>query len=346
MMSVSSLCNKYVGDELIIPEHQRNFVWPEKVQQVFIDSLLAGMPCPSILMYEERRQPLSLEDGSQRLRTIVNFRNNVFGSSPNPGEIPAVKYSELSESARTRFDEIRLAVIVYSNATEEQRIIIFDRFQNGSPLKVGERLHSLSYTTLVKTAIRMLLTPGDGFHDRAIAVWGPRLACDNKDNRYESLINAVAMIAGCAHGSQYMSKKYADLRQVLLTPINVPEVVKIMTEVLNIYEIVHDLKPVKGKKILNKQWPLGNFTGYIINSLTKFPDEWPRLRVGWIQFLVDYRRDTGVLKLKLQRNLSAARFWCTERWNNGYANVFEGAIAVANDDEDEDEDEPDEDSDE
>ena len=341
MMSVDSLYSKYADGEIIIPEHQRNFVWSEKTQQKYIHSLLNGMPCPSLLMYEERRKPLSIEDGSQRLRTIVNYRNDMFGSTPDPVEEAAYKYSELSEAVRMRFNDIRLAVIVYSNADEKQRIEIFDRFQNGSPLKVGERIHSLSYTTLVKTAIKMLLTPGEGFHDRAIAVWGVRLARDDKDKRYDNLLNATSIIAGCAHGSDHMSKKYSDLREILQTPIDLPEVVKIMDEVFNIYEDVHEVKPMKGKTILNKQWPPGNFTGYIIHSLKKFPDEWARLRIGWVKFLVDYRSDATILKRILQNKLSSARTWCSKRWDKGYTNVFEG-ITVDEEDEDED-DESDED---
>ena len=337
MMSVSTLASKLVGGDIIIPIHQRNYVWSDKIAQAFIDSLLKGLPCPSLLMYEERRQPLSLEDGSQRLRTIVKYMNDAFGSSPDPDVVAPVKFSELSDADRLRLQETRLVVLVYSNATKQQRIEIFDRFQNGSPLKVGERLHSLSDTTLVDFAIKTLLTPEQGYYDRATAIWGPRLVGDSaKDKRFESLINATAIIAGCAHGPDHISKKYFDLRQVLLTPIDERETNRILEMMFSIYEDANLHVPMGGKYILNKQWPVGNFTGYIIASLKKLPDEWPRLRVGWVNFLVQYRNDNSLLKRVLHKGLSSARSWSSARWQIGYNNVFNGVSAETSDNNDED----------
>jgi hypothetical protein len=339
MMSVSTLASKLGGEDIVIPIHQRNYVWSDRVAQVFIDSLLKGLPCPSLLIYEERHQPLSLEDGSQRLRTIVKYMNDEFGSSPDPDVVAPVKFSELSEADRARLQETRLAVLVYSNASKQQRIEIFDRFQNGSPLKVGERLHSLSYTTLVNFTIKTLLTPGQGYYDRAMAIWGPRLVGDSvKDKRFESLINATAIIAGCAHGPDHISKKYNDLRPVLLTPIDERETKRILEMLFSIYEDANLHVPMGGKNILNKQWPVGNFTGYIIASLKKLPDEWPRLRVGWVNFLVQYRNDNSLIKRVLHKNLSSARSWSSARWQIGYNNVFNGPSAETTDDTDEDPD--------
>jgi hypothetical protein len=337
MMSVSTLASKLESQDIVIPVHQRNYVWSDKVAQVFIDSIIKGMPCPSLLVYEERFKPLSLEDGSQRLRTIVKFMKDEFGSSPDPDVLTPVKFSELSEPEKARLQETRLAVIVYSNATKQQRIEIFDRFQNGSPLKVGERLHSLSYTMLVDFTIKTLLTPDQGYHDRATAIWGPRLVGDSvKDKRFESLINATAIIAGCAHGPDRISKKYNDLRPILLSPIDEEETKRVLEMLFSIYEDANLQKPLNGKGILNKQWPVGNFTGYIIASLKTLPEEWPRLRAGWVNFLVQYRNDTGVLKCILQNNMSTARSWSSARWKLGYNNVFNGISTCTENDSDED----------
>lgn len=337
MMSVSTLASKLTSGDIIIPEHQRNYVWSSKAAGLFIDSLLKGLPCPSLLIYEQRRQPLSLEDGSQRLRTIVKYMNDEFGSSPSPGVIPEVKFSELSAADKARLEETRLAVIVYSNATSQQRIEIFDRFQNGTPLNVGERLHALSYTTLVDYTVKTLLTPEQGYYERATAIWGPRSVGDPaKDKRFDDLVNATAIIAGCAHGPDRISKKYNDLRPVLLTQIDERETKRTLEMLFSIYEDANLHVTMGGKRILNKQWPAGNFTGYIIASLKTLPDEWSRLRVGWVNFLVKYRNDNGVLKRILQNNMSTARSWSSTRWQLGYNNVFNGLSDSIENDSDED----------
>lgn len=338
-MSISALASKLGGGDIILPVHQRKYVWSDKVAQTFIDSLLKGWPCPSLLIYEERYQPLSLEDGSQRLRTIVKYMKNEFGSSPDPGVVAPIKFSELSEIDRLRLQETRLVVIAYSNATRQQRIEIFDRFQNGAPMKVGDRLHSLSDTTLVDFTIKTLLTPEQGYYDRVTAIWGPRILGDEvKDKHYDILVNATALIAGCAHGPDHISKKYLDLREVLLTPIDEHETKRVLEMLFSIYEDANLHVPMGGKYILNKQWPVGNFTGYIIASLKKLPDEWPRLRVGWVNFLVQYRNDNSLLKRVLHKGLSSARSWSSARWQLGYNNVFNGPSVETPDDTDEDPD--------
>jgi hypothetical protein len=228
-------------------------------------------------------------------------------------------------------------VIVYSNATSQQRIEIFDRFQNGTPLNVGERLHALSYTTLVDYTIKTLLTPGQGYYERATAIWGPRSVGDpTKDKRFDDLVNATAIIAGCSHGPDYISKKYSDLRPKLLTPIDERETKRTLEMLFSIYEDANLHVTMGGKRILNKQWPAGNFTGYIIASLKTNPDEWSRLRVGWVNFLVRYRNDSGVLKSILQNNMSTARSWSSARWKLGYNNVFNGISTSTETDSDED----------
>jgi len=76
--SCVTLHNMYKNGKLQIqPEFQRNFVWKPTVQTRFIDSLVKGLPIPSLwiaLDYntEERR----VIDGLQRISTIFKFLEN------------------------------------------------------------------------------------------------------------------------------------------------------------------------------------------------------------------------------------------------------------------------------
>jgi len=59
------------------PEFQRNFVWTEKAQARFIDSLVKGLPIPSIcISYDYERNVRYVIDGRQRIETIIEFINN------------------------------------------------------------------------------------------------------------------------------------------------------------------------------------------------------------------------------------------------------------------------------
>ena len=49
-LSFRELIERYDEDELIKPELQRNYVWDRREASRFIDSLLLGLPVPSIFL--------------------------------------------------------------------------------------------------------------------------------------------------------------------------------------------------------------------------------------------------------------------------------------------------------
>lgn len=330
-VSIKQLVHQLQNGELIIPEHQRNFVWTETTKSLFIDSLLKSYPCPSLLIYEERGNPLSLEDGSQRVRTLKEYIvDETFGASSEPRNptIQKIKYSDLTEIQQFKLNNLNLPVIFYDNATQTERITIFDRFQNGSPLNVGERFHSLSYTTLIKFTIDTILTPSKGFHDRIIQIWGNRLVKDpnpKKDVRYGTLTNAISIVAGCAHGIKYISKKYEDIREIIALDINIPQTLDILETLIKIYERAKELHPYTGKTIPNYQWLVGNFTGYMIYSLKKYPNNWDNLITLWSNYLVSFYRELckTFLAETIFLDLPKTRTWNEHRWEIGYRNVLD-----------------------
>ena len=61
--------------ELVVnPEWQRNFVWPIKKQRRFIESILLGLPIPSLLLFEDIYTGTKyVIDGRQRLETLARY---------------------------------------------------------------------------------------------------------------------------------------------------------------------------------------------------------------------------------------------------------------------------------
>lgn len=57
----------------IAPEYQRHFVWDSSRQSALIESLLLGIPIPSLFMATNRDASWEVIDGLQRLTTILNF---------------------------------------------------------------------------------------------------------------------------------------------------------------------------------------------------------------------------------------------------------------------------------
>lgn len=95
-MSIGELVSMYENKELIIdPEFQRLFRWDVGQKSKLIESLLLGIPLPSIFVFEKEDGRWELVDGLQRIATILEFmgrlRNPEGGSHP-PSVLEATKY--------------------------------------------------------------------------------------------------------------------------------------------------------------------------------------------------------------------------------------------------------------
>ena len=73
-MSFGEIVNMYRDDEIIIsPEYQRAFRWDTQRQTDFIESLLLGIPFPSIFVATNPDGKWELIDGLQRVSTVLSF---------------------------------------------------------------------------------------------------------------------------------------------------------------------------------------------------------------------------------------------------------------------------------
>lgn len=73
-MSIGEVMNVYRDGELIVsPEFQRLFRWDDYQKSHLIESLLIGVPIPSIFVFEMEDGKWELIDGLQRVSTILQF---------------------------------------------------------------------------------------------------------------------------------------------------------------------------------------------------------------------------------------------------------------------------------
>jgi len=343
-----SIIQQRQDDEISIPDHQREYCWNEARKDKFIQSILRGFPCPAILIGEHRTDKPTLEDGNQRITTAIKYRNDEFASN---GKL----FSQLSERDQDWFDNYQISIVSYTNATQEDRIQIFDWHQNGAPLSTGERYHAHASTPLIKFVKDTLFTPGSGLHDRAVPIWGAR---NGADKRRKWLQDAVALVTGLAYGALHMTKKYEHMisNNFLTKTFDSDGVLRDLQRILEIFEGADAVHRIQGWNA--RQWDAGNFVGYITyslshkartrhetsqpagervqyddghhrpNSLAHDPQEWQRLKTGWIAYICKIRRDISrpfkvLLERDLHRDLNNGRNWSLSRWTKGYMNVLE-----------------------
>lgn len=69
-LSFREIIMMYDEGELLKPELQRNYVWTKLEASRFIDSILLGLPVPSIFFAKVEDEKKLIIDGYQRIMTI------------------------------------------------------------------------------------------------------------------------------------------------------------------------------------------------------------------------------------------------------------------------------------
>lgn len=155
-MSIGELTNLYRDGELLIqPAFQRLFRWDDEQKSRLIESILLGIPLPSIFVSQIDNGKWELIDGLQRVSTILQFQGLLPGADPLT--LLPTKYLQslegkswdgndpLSEAQRLDFKRSKLDVkIVKRESDSATKYDLFQRLNSyGSPLTAQEMRHAL-----------------------------------------------------------------------------------------------------------------------------------------------------------------------------------------------------------
>ena len=77
-LSFREIISMYKDGELLKPELQRKYVWGRNEASRFIDSILLGLPVPSIFFAKEPNETKLIIDGYQRIMTVYDFVTGTF----------------------------------------------------------------------------------------------------------------------------------------------------------------------------------------------------------------------------------------------------------------------------
>ena len=133
---VEVIVNKYDRDEIFVPHYQRNFVWDTNRKSRFIESVFLGVPImPLLVSVSGEEAELEIIDGSQRVRTLVDYMKDRFKLKglKNLTELNGTVYSQLPNNIKNQFKlrDFRFHVVT-DNASPETRADIFDRVNTSS----------------------------------------------------------------------------------------------------------------------------------------------------------------------------------------------------------------------
>lgn len=129
----------------IAPEYQRQFRWPVDNQSRLIESVLLGIPVPSLFMAANKDGSWELIDGVQRLNSLIHFVGNEkqldkFGFENNLTlnglevltEFNGSKFSDLPQTLKLKFNLRPLKVTTLSDKSDlKVRFDLFERLNTG-----------------------------------------------------------------------------------------------------------------------------------------------------------------------------------------------------------------------
>lgn len=132
------------------PDFQRPAVWSRSQKQLLIDTILRGYDIPKLYWRKISSHPdkYDVVDGQQRLRAIFEYQTGEFALSKESDPIDDIdpskmKYADLPDDLRLKFDTYGLDVIVLHDTGEDEVREMFLRLQNGTTLKAQERRNAM-----------------------------------------------------------------------------------------------------------------------------------------------------------------------------------------------------------
>ncbi|MFA5232989.1 MAG: DUF262 domain-containing protein [Sulfurimonas sp.] len=139
---VRTIYNRLSKKKYYIPLFQRDYVWDDSKASKLIESLVMGLPIPSIFLAKDegKDENYYIIDGQQRLKSIERFYNGEFvlknvAKKLDKLDFNGKKYDELDEKLKDRIDEYAIQLIIIKQDKPDDN--------NDSIYKIFERINTL-----------------------------------------------------------------------------------------------------------------------------------------------------------------------------------------------------------
>ena len=152
---VDGLVKRLRQGDIDVPTFQREFVWPLPQASRFIESLLLGLPVPSIFLSKDSEtQKLMVIDGQQRLKSLRFFYDGIlhgkeFRLRGVTKEFENLTYRTLEDEDRRRLDDSILHAIVIRQEDpgndDSSVYMVFERLNTASTALSPQEIRACVY---------------------------------------------------------------------------------------------------------------------------------------------------------------------------------------------------------
>lgn len=139
---VELIVNRFDSGFFFIPEYQRNFVWDNKKQSKFIESVLMGLPIPFMFGVENPDGNIEILDGAQRINTLSSFLRNDLElvAMERLDLLEGLRFNDLPAAHKKKLMDRSMRMVILPETVELQvKLDMFERINTGSlDLKASE----------------------------------------------------------------------------------------------------------------------------------------------------------------------------------------------------------------
>ena len=137
------------GNLIVQEDFQRMDVWDNSRKSRLIESLLLGIPIPSIYVEEVEEGRYTVIDGQQRINSIIRYLNGEFGLSGSSvvEKLKNKRYKDIKVTSVliTRFHNEKIPVIIITSENKEIKYEIFERLNTGAVKLNNQELRNCMY---------------------------------------------------------------------------------------------------------------------------------------------------------------------------------------------------------
>lgn len=140
---VETIVDRFSENNFFIPPYQREFVWNDKDQSAFMESVIIGLPIPMMFLAEDEVGSFEIVDGAQRIQTLHRFLGNDLAlvGLEKLNELIGFTFDDLTDTQQKKLLNRALRIVILDSETSpESRKDLFERINKfGRILKPSER---------------------------------------------------------------------------------------------------------------------------------------------------------------------------------------------------------------
>ena len=135
------------GDIELNTDYQRDYVYSEKRASKLIESILMGIPIPTVYLSQEQDETYSVIDGQQRITSFVKYLSNEYKLKDlkELSELNELFFKDLDKEIQRKLKKCSLETIIILKKSSDLKYEIFARLNQGAVSLKPQELRNCIY---------------------------------------------------------------------------------------------------------------------------------------------------------------------------------------------------------